>query len=285
MTALIRLALGAVVAVLLAGCGAGGFTGDKPDEEPRPPIRTYVAIGDGFAAAPEVGRTDPARGCRRGAGSYPAQVAKRLGVPVTDVTCTGATTRAMLYRSAAPDGKGELEAQIDAVTEATDLVTITAGITDDNLLQRGFYVCMEWPCAKFRIPAQQLATEATTAGTQVTEIVRQVLQKAPNAYVVLVGYPKIAPPKAGCDGLPRMDANQLVGVNYLFDQVNKSMRSAAQQTGTQYADLSTVSDGHDACSATPWVRSPKGDKKLALLPLAPAQKAAADAVIAALATR
>lgn len=281
------LALLAAVALLLAGCGAGGFTGSKPEQEARPPIRSYVAIGDGFAAAPYVGKTDAARGCQRGANGYPALVARRIGVQVTNVSCTGATTRAMLFRSAAPDGKGELEAQIDAVTPQTDLVTITAGISDENLLQRGFFVCMEWPCAKYRIPAQQLGTDAETAGTQVTEIVRQVLQKAPDATIVLVGYPKIAPPKAGCAGLPTMDANQLIGVNYLFDQINNQMRGAAQQTGTEYADLGAATDGHDVCSTQPWVRGlrdPHG-KQYGLLPLEPAQRAAARAVIAALRTR
>lgn len=287
MSRLVRRSAGIVApltaAVLLAGCGAGGFGGSEPSQEPRPPIRSYVALGDGYAAAPSVGTTDDARGCLRGANSYPAQVAKRLGVQVTDVSCTAATTRGLLYRSAAPDGKGQLEAQIDAVTAQTDLVTITAGISDENLLQRGFYVCMEWPCAKYRIPAQQLGTEADAAGDQLTEVVRQVQQKAPNAYVVLVGYPKIAPPKESCAGLPKMDEAQLIGVNYLFDQINKELRGAAQQTGATYADISKVSDGHDACSTTPWVRSPKDpNAKLRLLPLAPAQKAAADAVIAEL---
>jgi hypothetical protein len=146
---------------------------------------------------------------------------------------------------------------------------------------------MKWPCAKYRIPAQQLATDAATAGDQVTEIVRQVLQKAPSATIVLVGYPQIAPPKAGCAGLPSMDAAELVGVNYLFTQINNQMRSAAQQTGTSFADITDVSEGHDVCSSAPWVRGPKetSGKKLGLLPLAPAQKAAADAVIAALASR
>lgn len=291
MTTSTRRATGLVAIVLavavLAGCGAGGFGGSQPSREPRPPIRSYVAIGDGFAAGPLVGTTAVARGCQRGSKNYPAQVAARLGVRVTDVSCTGASTRAMLYRSAAPDGKGELEAQIDAVTPQTDLVTITAGISDENLLQRGFYVCMAWPCAKLRIPAQQLAGEASTAGDQATEIVRQVLQKAPEAFIVLVGYPKIAPPKAGCAGLPQMDEAQLIGVNYLFDQINKELRGAAAQTGAEYADLSAVSDGHDVCSPDPWVRGPKAPQgeKFGLLPLAPAQKAAADAVIAALTNR
>lgn len=273
-------------ALVVTACGAGGF-GHAATDQPRPPIRSYVALGDAFVAAPYVGKTDQAGGCLRSQEGYPAQVASRLGVTATDVSCTTADTRALLNGAKAPNGKGTLPAQLDAVTSQTDLVTITVGVTDQNLLQRGFYVCMTWPCDQYRIPAQQLGTEVAAVGDAVTQIVRAVLQRAPNAFVVIVGYPNIAPPHHGCKGLPTMSADQLLGVNAMFIQLNHQLRDSAAETGTTFADLTTTTGGHDVCSAHPWVRSPldKRGAKFALLPLAPEPKAAADAVMTAVQNR
>jgi hypothetical protein len=274
-------------ALVTAACGAGGFGGSGQQQEPRPPIRSYVALGDGFAAAPYAGKTAVDRGCYRSAQNYPAQVASRLGVQVTDVSCTGAGTRSMLYRAPAPEGKGQLAAQVDAVTADTDLVTITAGVSDKNLLGRGFYVCMETPCDSYRVPATQLGAEVADVGSAVTAIVRAVQAKAPNAEVVVVGYPAISPPSHGCKGLPEMNDLQLVGVNALFTQLNASLQDTARETGAAFADLSTSTKGHDVCAKEPWIRNPDDPrgKKFPLLPLAPEPKAAADAVMAAVANR
>lgn len=280
-------AVAVLLALVLAACDAGGFSGSKEQTDLRAPIRNYVALGDGFAAAPYVGKTDPARGCLRSENNYPAQVASRLGVQVKDVSCTGAITRAVEHAVKAPAGKGQLPAQLDAIDADTDLVTLTIGISDKDLLLRGFYVCMEWPCEKYRVPAQQIGSDANAVGETTTEIVRAILDKAPDAFVVLVGYPKIPPPEGTCKGLPEMDELQLAGVHALFEQLNTQMQATARETGTTYADLADASEGHDVCSTSSWVRQVDNEhgQKAALLPLAPEQKAAADAVMAALENR
>lgn len=291
MTAVLRRVTGpallAALSLALAGCSAGGFGGSVEPEEPRPPIRSYVALGDGFTAAPFAGKNTVARGCMRGSKNYPEQVAIRIGVEVEDVSCTGATTRAVLFPSEAPVGKGQLPAQLDAVTEDTDLVTLTAGVSDKDLLIRGFYVCMEAGCDSSRVPPQQLGNEVAEVGDAIAKIIRVIQEKSPNAFIVVVGYPAIAPPEKGCKGLPELDDLQILGVKELFAQINGQLRSAAQTTGAVYADLSKETLGHDVCAKEPWVRSPvnKQGKRYILLPLEPEPKVAADAVMAAVATR
>ena len=73
--------LAGALALVLAACGGGGFSGGAPTAEPTEPIRSYVALGDGFAAAPYVGKMDRDRGCLRSRNNYAAQVARRLGFP------------------------------------------------------------------------------------------------------------------------------------------------------------------------------------------------------------
>lgn len=290
MSAVLKRAAGpallVVLSLVLAGCGGlGGFGNDVPESPPRPPIRTYVALGDGFAAAPNVGRTDRAEGCLRSASNYPARVAARLGATLTDVTCTGADTAAILNETTAPNGKAKLPAQIDAVKPDTDLVTITVGISEKRMLFRGFYICMAPPCGN-KIPPQDIAAEAAEASAKTNDIVRQVLSIAPKATVILVGYPWIAPHTNPCDLLPKMTQLELDGTNALFYTLNAQLKTTARQTGALYADLEKPSDGHDVCSTSPWIRTTKAkDERTALHPLAPAVKAATDAVLAAVEQR
>lgn len=276
----------AALALVLSGCGGfGGFGGDEPEKEPREPLRTYVALGDGFAAAPYVGRTDRARGCLRSATNYPARVASRLGATLTDVTCTGASTDAVLRESEAPNGKGKLPAQLDAVTADTDLVTITVGYSDRQLLYRGFYICMQAPCGN-RIPPQDIAAEASEAAAATTDIVRQILDKAPKATIVVVGYPWISPRTNPCKSLPKMTQPELDGANALVFGLNSQLQTTARQTGAIYVDMFELTEGHDVCSTSPWIRGTKPkDLRSALHPLAPEQKAATDAIIEALRQR
>lgn len=291
MSAALRRAAGpsilVVLCLLLAGCGGGfgGFGGDAPEVAPKDPIRNYVALGDGFAAAPYVGKTDRAQGCLRSTSNYPARVASRLGATLTDVTCTGAQTGDILNESRSPDGKATLPAQIDAVKPDTDLVTLTVGVSDKQLLYRGFYVCMAPPCGN-KIPPQDIAAEAAEAAANATEIVRRILTIAPRATVVIVGYPWIAPHTNACDLLPKLNQAELDGANALFFSLNRELQTTARQTNGFFADLSEVSDGHDVCAADPWIRSTKAkDERAALHPLAPAVKAAADAVVTAVRQR
>lgn len=273
-----------LASVLLAGCG--GFGSSVPEELPPRAIKKYVAIGDGFTAAPYVGTMDRARGCLRSKRNYPALVAERLGAALTDVSCTGATSASALNGGPAPVGKAILASQLDAVTTDTDLVTVSVGISDNDLLVRNFFVCVELPCTN-RIGAQQLSNEIDAVGNNVDTIVRQIQIRAPKAFIVVVGYPQITSPTKTCRGVPSMTAQELAGVDALFTAINRKLQNAALTTGNQYADLAAVSKEHDMCATDPWVRGtdPKEGERAALHPLAPEQQAAAEAVLAAVAQR
>jgi hypothetical protein len=56
----------------------------------------YVALGDSAASGPLIPLPDlSAPGCYRSTNNYPKLAAARLGVPITDVTCSGADTADM----------------------------------------------------------------------------------------------------------------------------------------------------------------------------------------------
>jgi hypothetical protein len=275
----------ALVAVLLTACGAGGF-GSTGHSEPDLAVHSYVALGDGFTAAPYVGaQADEA--CRRSTENYPSLVADKLHLDdFRDVSCTGATSRAITHASKPGKGKDKVAAQIEALHRNTDLVSIGAGIEDRDLLQHIFEVCTALPCGTKVVP-QETLKDIAQVGEELASAVRAAQDAAPDAYIVLVGYPHLAPAEGSCTELPELDQSGLDAANYLLDDINGEIRSVARQTGAGFVDVSALSQGHELCSDEPWVkgRTSKVGESVAYHPVAAEQRAVADALIAQVRSR
>lgn len=267
---------------LLSGCG-GGFNTSAPERTVGPvSFANYVALGDGFAAGPYLGKDVSGTGCRRSADNYPAQVARALDVAtVTDVTCVGATTKDLTATSNPPASSKKLAPQLDAVTKDTDLVTIGIGIEDNGLLRNMFHICAAEPCGD-DVLAPTLTDQLDAYGTAISSAVRTILDVAPAATIVVVGYPQLMGPQGLCPALPAISDLQLQYAYKIFEKLNNFLRAAAYQTGASYIDVADLSSNHTACSDEPWVNGSKTEKGKvqAFHPKAVEQKAVADAIAA-----
>lgn len=268
----------AALAGVLSACG-GGFSA-APASAPRATLKTYVALGDGFTAAPYAGRTSDDDGCLRSARNYPALAAERLGIQqVRDVSCTHAGTAALTRRTRPGPGRRALPPQLDAVGPGTDLVSIGAGIEDHGLLQKMFHVCLAQPCAPGTTFYTEVLADAQHAADAVTAAIRSAQRRAPDAFIVVVGYPRLTPPpEAGCRKFPAQapQANRDV-VNYVLDDLDAQLRSAALETGSAYVDVAALSQGHELCSREPWVHdmADRPGRAVAYHPLEAEQQAVA----------
>jgi hypothetical protein len=264
---------------LLTACGAGGF-GSAPPEPTAKVIRSYVALGDGFTAAPDTGTTVGDDGCQRSDVNYPALLAHDLGVgKVRDVSCVGATTTSVTTETKPAKGKPSVPPQLDAVTRDTDLVTIGLGIEDRKLASHMFEVCTEVPCGD-KVTPQAILKDVGTMGASLTSVVRAVQDKAPNAYVVVLGYPGIIPDAGACDAIRHLDQTTIDAANYVLDQINREVQSAARDTAVSFLDVARLSAGHELCSGQPWIRSREGKRAHpgTYQPAAAEQRAVADAL-------
>ncbi|MCX6396581.1 MAG: SGNH/GDSL hydrolase family protein [Propionibacteriales bacterium] len=265
---------------LASGCG-GGFDNSAPEKPSGPAtFARYVALGDGFASGPYLGKDSSGNGCLRSADNYPAQVARTLKVAqVTDVTCVAATTASLTSPSRAPGSKTRLAPQLDAVTKDTDLVTIGIGIEDDGLLQKMFHICEALPCGS-DVVATDLAKQLDSYGVAISSAVRTIQDIAPTATIVVVGYPRIMPSSGLCKALPAVSETQLGYASKILDQVNTLLRAAAFQTGSQYVDVAELSQDRTACAQDPWVSGSTTKKGLrqGFHPVAAEQQAVAAAV-------
>lgn len=266
---------------LVSGCG-GGFSNEAPTQTTGPAtFAHYVALGDGFASAPYLGRDTSSNGCLRSAANYPAQVAKSLKVgTITDVTCVGAITKDLTSTSTAPRSKKKLAAQLDAVNQDTDLVTIGIGIEDSGLLANMFHICSAEPCGT-DVLAPVLSKQLDAYGAAIASAVRTVQDVAPNATIVVVGYPQIMPVSGLCGALPKITDTQLGYAANIFGKVNAFLQSAAFQTGTSFIDVAAMSRDKTACSKDAWVSGSKTTlgKAQAFHPVQAEQDAVAAAII------
>lgn len=282
--ALVRSALGLSLVMALAlvsGCG-GGFNNTAPERSTGAAHYShYVALGDGFASAPYVGRDASGNGCLRSADNYPAQVARGLKVStITDVTCVGATTKDLTGISNPPRSKKKLAPQLDAITEQTDLVTIGIGIEDSGLLRNMFHICGAEPCGS-DVLYPVLSKQLNAYGEAIASAVRTIKDVAPRATVVVVGYPQIMPVTGLCGALPDITENQLVFAFKILDLLNRFLESAALQTGSSYIDVAELSRDKTVCSTDPWISGSKTTvgKTQAFHPVRAEQDAVAKAIV------
>jgi lysophospholipase L1-like esterase len=214
-----------LVGTLLAPTPAGSF-GIAPE---------YVALGDSYASGVGAGATKG--GCRRSANAYPALYGK--GVPsFTFAACTGATTADVL------------EEQVPKLTPATTLVTITVGGNDLGFVD----VMTTCTLGGDKACVARVKKAESFVNSQLSAIYRDLYAKvrsaAPNAHVVVVGYPRLFEPVAKCRSL---SPAKRAAINAAADLLNDVTAKAAADAGMQYIDVRGAFAGHGVCAPEPWI--------------------------------
>ncbi|WP_408898151.1 SGNH/GDSL hydrolase family protein [Nocardioides sp. R1-1] len=268
------LLLAAALAATLSACQDSGSR------------RSYVALGDSYTAGPLIGPADGRNGCVRSKNNYPHLLAEREKLDLTDVSCSGAPTDAVEGEQKIR-GRG-VAPQIEAVDEKTDLVTIGLGFNDLGLSVRVFITCVKLgmadpsgaPCteADQAAGAQGIQAALDQVEERIDGVVDAVTERAPDAQVVLVGYPSIFPDEGTCTELG-IAAGDLPLVRHVVDSINAAAAAVAQRRGVTYLDTATPSRGHDICADDPWIAGTapaKGRKGLAWHPYAEEQEMVAD---------
>jgi len=223
------------------------------------PVERYVALGDSFTAGPLIPYVDRSRtACLRSSANYPAVLAGWLRAEtVVDVSCSGADSTDLVGR------------QLDAVTTATDLVTIGIGRNDFGIFGAVVSRC---PALAAADPTGAPCRDAFTLadGTdgllsrmgrleqRLIDLLAEVGRRAPDAVVAVVGYPRLVPARGRSSGRTCPELPFAVGDYRWADRVERALNAtlarAAGGSGTSYVDTYRGSRGHDACAGdAAWV--------------------------------
>jgi len=260
-----RRAARLVVLAALAGAALAPAApvGARPGRGAPP---TYVALGDSYAAGPLVpGRARRPAGCLRSTRNYPHVVAARLRLVLVDATCAGATVAALASPQWVRGGPNP--PQLAAVDDRAALVTVTMGGNDlgfGEVLRSCVAVLPVGSPCRDRFGGE-LSRRVDLLAPRLGAALAEVSRRAPDAAVLVVGYPAVVPVAGpGCwPLLPVAPAD----VGYLADAqrgLNAALAAQAAAHGATYVDAYGPSAGRDACGrpGRRWVEP--------LVPLSPA---------------
>lgn len=246
----------------------------------------YVALGSSFAAGAGLGALQSGSPlvCARSVNGYPQQLARRLQVPIVDMSCGGATARHVLQ-----GGQFFQGSQLRVVDRRTRLVTITVGGNDigyvgdlSMLAARHTNTAFGWLVRHlWGGPKAPAARDFATLKHELVAIARTIHQRSPGARVVLVSYPAVLPPTGTCDrlGLSNAEANLMREVAH---RLALATQAAAKRGGAIFVDMNSIGAAHSACSDDPWTRGWTNGDIAPFHPSLRGAEATADALVSVL---
>jgi lysophospholipase L1-like esterase len=231
------------------------------------PSLDYVALGDSYTAGPLISpaRQDPA-GCFRSSNNYPAFLAGYLDVTTYgDVSCSGARVRDFSKSQTTALGS-KAPAQLKALSAGTDLVTVGIGGNDFGLFGSLTTACADQakkhphataPCRTFFTNKHGVNTkfrDALRIEQHAAAGLAEIHTAAPNAQVVLVGYPRLLPDHGTCHAQAPFAAGDYPFASKVERLLNRSLKQAAAKNDATFVNMSGVSKGHDMCAgANAWI--------------------------------
>ncbi|WP_295785963.1 GDSL-type esterase/lipase family protein [uncultured Microbacterium sp.] len=184
------------------------------------------------------------------------------------LACAGAETRNVVSRATPGAARQYGEAnQLDRgfVDANTTLVTMTIGGNDvgfgpiimsciKNSFVGGGGLCRDAPwtgagAAVSETSQTYVGKRISQLKTDLAETLRQIRQKAPNAKILLQGYPKLFDQGSSCVGIPE---NDMPWLNSVADTLNATLTATAREAGPMvvYANPQYEFQGSTLCSST-----------------------------------
>lgn len=241
----LTLTLASVCLTVTAASGA-----HAADAEPTA-AATYVALGDSYAVAPGTRVYDnPDDPCRRGPLTYPRLWAQQHpSYAFVEASCSGATTADLTSQ------------QVPQLTADATLVTVQVGGNDVgfvDVLKNCILTIDDKDCVAGVEAAKTAATSSLPSALASTYAA--VRAKAPNAKVVVVGYPRPYTIGGTC-GIFGLSDTERTALNSAADTLDSVLADQATKAGFTFLDPRAAFDPHTICShGETWLTSLEWDK-------------------------
>jgi lysophospholipase L1-like esterase len=251
----------------------------------------YVALGDSFTAGPLIPNQlgDPL-GCLRSDRDYPHLVARSLQpAAFRDVSCSGADTGDMTGSQGVTPGPNP--PQFDALDASTTLVTLGIGGNDIGFggIVESCLALFPWdtPCQRRFVVngVDELARRIQETAPDIAATLAGIRQRAPQARVLVVGYPSIVPDQGvNCWPVLPLGWGDIDYLRRTTKALNAMLAAQAGAAGATYVDTYTPSIGRDACASSTrrWVEPLIPIGAAPVHPNARGMQGMADAVLRAL---
>ena len=199
----------------------------------------YVAQGDSYASGTGT-REYYDSGCQRSIHSYAKQLTAQQGLTLSHVACAGARI---------PDVRAN---QLGVLSAQTSLVTLSIGGNDAGFSRIITQCAKPWPwtCGGDISNARSFITN--TLPGQLDSLYAEIEARAPNAQVIVVGYPRLFNGQE-CNLAARISPGEQRDLNGLADLLATKTEAVAVAHGFEFLDVRTPFTGHRICDAVEWI--------------------------------
>jgi lysophospholipase L1-like esterase len=200
----------------------------------------YTALGDSYSSG--VGtRTyfSDSGSCYRSPVAYPVLTANSIGAQLTFAACSGARI---------PD----MASQIGSLNADTGLVTVSIGGNDAGFVDVITRCALPWPWTCWgEINTANDFIRNTLPG-QLDGVYDMIRTKAPNAQVIVVGYPRIFNGEE-CNFGARISSGEQAELNKSADLLTNVIGARAAAHGFGFVDPRSAYTSHAICDDVEWV--------------------------------
>ncbi|KRE42306.1 SGNH/GDSL hydrolase family protein [Knoellia sp. Soil729] len=225
---------------LLAACAAA--TSLAISAVPAQAVTSYVALGDSYSSGTGTrSYIDDGTQCLRSTKAYPSLIASAKGYALNFRACSGATI---------PD---VTTAQLSALSSSTSRVSISVGGNDAGFADVLTECALPgWASnCNGRIDAAQSYVNNVLPGKLAT-LYSSIRSKAPNAKVVVVGYPRIFMGE-DCNAFTWFSPAEETRLNQMADLINAKTSAAASAKGFSFANPTARFVRHAVCDDVEWL--------------------------------
>jgi lysophospholipase L1-like esterase len=205
---------------------------------------SYVALGDSYSSGVGTRQYYADSGaCQRSPYAYAVLDTARIGATLTFNACSGALI---------PDVKSK---QLSSLNSATRYVSISVGGNDVGWAAVVEQCAKPWPFTCWGDIDNARSKIVTTLPGTLDALYSQIRSLAPNARVVVVGYPLLFNGEE-CNAITRISADEQAELNDAANMLGDTLQDMAASWGFGFADARGPFSGHAVCDDVEWVNGP-----------------------------
>ena len=203
---------------------------------------SYVALGDSYSSGTGTrSYIDDGTSCQRSTYAYPALIAAARGYALNFRACAGARVADVT------------NTQLGALSASTSYVTISVGGNDAGFADVLTECATPWWAGDCNgaIDDAQYFINNTLPG-RLSTLYASIRAKAPNAKVVVVGYPRIFMGE-DCNAGTWFSPAEMTRLNQTADLLNSRTATQASAKGFSFANPTSRFVGHAVCDDVEWI--------------------------------
>jgi lysophospholipase L1-like esterase len=200
----------------------------------------YTALGDSYSSG--VGtRTyySDSGSCYRSPRAYPVLVAERTGAQLTFAACSGARVPDVLN-------------QLGSLNASTGYVTVSVGGNDAGFADVLTQCALPWPWTCTADINNANTFIRNTLPGLLNDLYTRIRDRAPDAEVVVVGYPRLFNGEE-CNVGARISPAEQSSLNATADLLATTISGRAAAHGFAFVDVRSAFTGHAVCDDVEWI--------------------------------